>query len=225
MVAPARRGAAPPSPCRGLRLVPAQLSVRLGIREEETIPSQNPRFVPVGARRRSITLLARVRERPRRLRVCARVPFDWQNDWRTAESDWRPSVITIVGSSVITLAPGAFPTFFVKQTNMASVCGQRLRAKECLRRRTLIKCLVSDTVTAFTAAIMPRSLDLRCSRLDLTAVSDDATCELVFACLFPFEVSLYRALCQQIPAVACSQCSCSGDVATEYLVVRTAVPM
>ena len=106
---------------------------------------------------------------------------------------------------------GAFPRFFVKQTNVASVCGQRLRTKECLRRRTLTKCLVSDTFTAFTAASMPRSLTslgLRYSRLDpssLTAVSDDATCELVFACLFPFEVSLYRALCQQTLAVACSQ--------------------
>ena len=91
-------------------------------------------------------------------------------------------------------APGPFPRFFVKQTNVASVCGQRLRAKECLRRRTLIECLVSDTVTAFTGASMPRSLGLRCSRLglsSLTSVSDDATCELVFACLFPFEVSLY----------------------------------
>ena len=31
--------------------------------------------------------------------------FDWQNDWRTAESDWRPCVITLDSASVITHRP------------------------------------------------------------------------------------------------------------------------
>ena len=61
------------------------------------------RFVPVGARRRPITL-ERVLEQPMRLRARAWVRFDWQNDCWTAESDWRPLGYhtMIVESSVIT---------------------------------------------------------------------------------------------------------------------------
>ena len=51
-------------------------------RASRTAPNRlrKGRFVPVGARRRPITL-ERVLERPMRLRARAWVRFDWQNDW------------------------------------------------------------------------------------------------------------------------------------------------
>lgn len=52
--------------------------------DRDVAPPRRP-FLPVGARRRSITL-GRVRERPMRLRARAWVRFDWQNDWRLTKN-------------------------------------------------------------------------------------------------------------------------------------------
>ena len=65
--------------------------------EKNTAESKRPRddcFLPVGARRRPITL-GRVRERPMRLRARAWVRFDWQNDWGGLRSVAWASAITL----------------------------------------------------------------------------------------------------------------------------------
>eukprot|EP01044_Picomonas_judraskeda_P005334 COSAG03_NODE_499_length_7409_cov_11.656088_14_plen_150_part_00 len=71
-------------------------------RNKATFSLRDGRFLPVGARRRPITL-GRVRERPMRLRARAWVRFDWQNDWGRVAFRRLASAITLVESSVIAL--------------------------------------------------------------------------------------------------------------------------
>ena len=98
----------------------------------------------------------------------------------------------------------------------------RRRANQCLRR-TLIKCLVSDTVAAFTAVNMTPSLDLCGSRLDLgslPAVSDDATCKLDFTCFR--SKSLFRCCVKKFEQLHVLNVAVRPT--TDYVIMRTAAP-